>query len=109
MAQMLPMIQIVPDMNLALDPVSGVIGASLGGGVVLLSMDGVNEEVAKIQGAADELISSLDPYTSPVGAYPGRDGSYLTAGMLTNVVYGFLLASFIIFAALPLLMSWGVL
>ena len=109
MAQMLPMIQIVPDMNLALDPVSGVIGASLGGGVVLLSMDEVNEEVAKIQGAADELISSLDPYTSPVGAYPGRDGSYLTAGMLTNVVYGFLLASFIIFAALPLLMSWGVL
>lgn len=109
MAQMLPMIQIVPDMNLALDPVSGVIGASLGGGVVLLSMDEVNEEVAKIQGAADELISSLDPYTSPAGAYPGRDGSYLTAGMLTNVVYGFLLASFIIFAALPLLMSWGVL
>ena len=103
MAQMLPMIQIVPDMNLALDPVSGVIGASLGGGVILLSMDEVNEEVAKIQGAADELISSLDPYTSPVGAYPGRDGSYFTAGMLTNVVYGFLLASFIIFAALPLL------
>ena len=26
MAQMLPMIQIVPNMNLALDPVSGVIG-----------------------------------------------------------------------------------
>ena len=47
MAQMLPMIQIVPDMNLALDPVSGVIGASLGGGVILLSMDEVNEEVAK--------------------------------------------------------------
>jgi tetrahydromethanopterin S-methyltransferase subunit B len=109
MAQMLPMIQIVPEMNLALDPVSGVIGASLGGGVVLLSMDEVNEEVAKIQGAADELVSSLDPYTSPVGAYPGREGSYITAGMLTNAVYGFLLASFIIFAALPLLMSWGVL
>ena len=28
MAQMLPIIQIVPNMNLALDPVSGVIGAS---------------------------------------------------------------------------------
>ena len=37
MAQMLPMIQIVPNMNLALDPVSGVIGASLGEGVILLS------------------------------------------------------------------------
>ena len=42
MAQMLPMIQIVPNMNLALDPVSGVIGASLGEGVILLSMDEIN-------------------------------------------------------------------
>ena len=109
MAQMLPMVQIVPDMNLALDPVSGVIGASLGGGVVLLSMDEVNEEVAKIQGAADELVSSLDPYISPVGSYPGRDGSFVTAGLLTNIVYGFLLGSFIIFAALPLLQFLGVL
>ena len=65
MAQMLPMIQIVPNMNLALDPVSGVIGASLGEGVILLSMDEINNEVTKLQGAADELVSSLDPYTSP--------------------------------------------
>ena len=60
MAQMLPMIQIVPNMNLALDPVSGVIGASLGEGVILLSMDEINNEVTKLQGAADELVSSLD-------------------------------------------------
>ena len=77
MAQMLPMIQIVPNMNLALDPVSGVIGASLGEGVILLSMDEINNEVTKLQGAADELVSSLDPYTSPAGAYPGREGSYV--------------------------------
>ena len=46
---------------------------------------------------------------SPVGSYPGREGSYVTAGLLTNVVYGFLLATFIIFAALPLLQMLGVL
>ena len=109
MAQMLPMIQIIPDMNLALDPVTGIIGASLGSGVVLLSMDEVNEQVAKVELAADELMASLDPYTSPVGSYPGRDGSYITAGLLTNMVYGFLLASFIIFAALPILQLLGVL
>ena len=100
MAQMLPMIQIVPNMNLALDPVSGVI---------LLSMDEINNEVTKLQGAADELVSSLDPYTSPAGAYPGREGSYVTAGMLTNLVYGFVLAIIIIFAALPILIKLGVL
>ena len=98
MAQMLPMVQIIPDMNLAYDPVTGVIGASLGSGIVLLSMDEINEQVSKVELAADELMASLDPYTSPVGSYPGREGSYITAGLLTNIVYGFLLASFIIYA-----------
>ena len=109
MAQMLPMIQVVPEMNFALDPVTGVIGSSLGSGIVLLSMDDVGEGVAKVEAAADELMASLDPYTSPVGAYPGREGSYVTAGLLTNMVYGFLIAIFIIFAALPLLQLMGVL
>ena len=109
MAQMLPMVQIVPEMNYAYDPVSGVIGSSLGSGIVLLSMDDVNEQVAKVELAADELMASLDPYTSPVDSFPGREGSYVTAGLLTNMVYGFLLASFIIFAALPILQILGVL
>ena len=109
MAQMLPMVQIVPEMNFAYDPVTGIIGSSLGSGIVLLSMDEVEEQVAKVELAADELMASLDPYTSPVGSFPGRGGSYITAGLLTNVVYGFLLATFIIFAALPLLQIMGVL
>ena len=66
MAQMLPMVQIVPEMNFAYDPVTGIIGSSLGSGVVLLSMDEVEEQVAKVELAADELMASLDPYTSPV-------------------------------------------
>ena len=72
MAQMLPMVQIVPEMNFAYDPVTGVLGSSLGSGVVLLSMDEVEEQVAKVELAADELMASLDPYTSPVGSFPGR-------------------------------------
>ena len=109
MAQMLPMVQIVPEMNFAYDPVTGIIGSSLGSGVVLLTMDEVEEQVAKVELAADELMASLDPYTSPVDSYPGREGSYVTAGLLTNMVYGFLLATFIIFAALPILQVLGVL
>jgi len=109
MAQMLPMVQIVPEMNFAYDPVTGVLSSSLGSGIVLLSMDDVNEQVAKVELAADELMASLDPYTRPVGSFPGRDGSYITAGLLTNIVYGFLLATFIIFAALPILEVLGVL
>ena len=99
---MLPMVQVVPEMNYAYDPVTGIIGSSLGSGVVLLSMDEVGEEVAKVQAAADELMASLDPYTSPAGSYPGREGSYVTAGLLTNMVYGFLIAVFVIFAAISI-------
>ena len=99
---MLPMVQIVPEMNYAYDPVTGIIGSSLGSGVVLLSMDEVGEEVAKVQAAADEFMASLDPYTSPAGSYPGREGSYVTAGLLTNMVYGFLIAVFVIFAAISI-------
>ena len=102
MAQMLPMVQIVPEMNFAYDPVTGIIGSSLGSGVVLLAMDEVGEEVAKVEAAADELMASLDPYTSPAGSYPGREGSYVTAGLLTNMVYGFLIAIFVIFAAISI-------
>lgn len=109
MVEMLPVIQIAPEMNLALDPATGLIGASLGKGVVLLSMDDINVEVTKVEEAANELMESLNPNTSPIGAYAGREGSYVTAGLLTNIVYGFVLASLIIFAALPILIKLGVL
>lgn len=109
MVEMLPMIQVVPEMNLALDPASGILGASLGSGVVILSMDDVDEAVSKMELAADALVGSFDPYTSPVDSYPGRDGSFVTAGTITNAVYGFVLAVFIIFAALPILIGLGVL
>ena len=102
MAQMLPMVQIVPEMNFAYDPVTGMIGSSVGSGVVLLSMDEVAEAVDKVDAAADELMAALDPYTSPAGSYPGREGSFVTAGLLTNMVYGFLIAIFVIFAAISI-------
>lgn len=109
MVEMLPMVQIVPEMNLALDPATGMLGASLGSGVVILSMDEVDAAVTKMEESAEELMNSLDPYKSPASSYPGREGSYITAGLLTNGVYGFLLAVFVIFAALPILISLGVL
>ena len=99
---MLPMVQIVPEMNFAYDPVTGIIGSSLGSGVVLLSMDEVAEALDKVDAAADELMAALDPYTSPAGSYPGREGSFVTAGLLTNMVYGFLIAIFVIFAAISI-------
>ncbi|WP_295721324.1 tetrahydromethanopterin S-methyltransferase subunit B [uncultured Methanobrevibacter sp.] len=108
MADMLPFINIIPEMNLNLDPVSGILGAG-GSDLVILSMDEINAEIDKIDAAAEELVNSLDPSSSPIGAAPNREGTYISAGLLTNFVYGFLIAALIIFAIIPLLMKVGVL
>ena len=106
MVEMLPMVQIVPEMSLALDPASGVVGASLGAGVVILSMDEINEAVTKMEESAEELVNSFDPYTSPAGSYPGRAGAHVTAATITNSVYGFVLAVIILIAALPVVVQY---
>jgi tetrahydromethanopterin S-methyltransferase subunit B len=109
MVEMLPLIKIVPEYNLTLDPSTGSIGAALGREVIVLSMDEINNQIATLEEAADELVNSLDPTTTPVTAYPGREGAYVTQGIITNMAYGFLVGLLVLFAALPLLTSVGVL
>jgi tetrahydromethanopterin S-methyltransferase subunit B len=101
---MLPLVQIVPEYGLSLDPSTGKLGAAS-----LISMEEVNEAIATVETAADELVNSLDPTTVSVGTYPGREGVYLTAGLLTNTAYGFLLGLFILIPVLYILNSAGVL
>lgn len=86
--EMLPVIKVVPEMNLTLDPSTGLIGASLGRDVVLLSMDEINVELDKMEAAADDFMNSLDPYTVSVDSFSGREGTYVTAATLTNITYG---------------------
>ena len=109
MVEMLPMVQIVPELNLALNPATGELGASLGKGMVLLSMDEINQEIAKMEIAADELMNSLDPFTAPADSYPGREGAHAVSGTISNMAYGFALATLMLLAIMPLLVTWGVL
>ena len=98
--EMLPLVKVVPEMNLTIDPSTGVVGAALGGGAVLVSMDGVNQQLDELEVAVEDLYTALDPSTVSEGAYPGREGAYLTAGTLTNMVYGFLLGLVLLIALL---------
>lgn len=99
MAEMLPLIQIAPEMNLSLDPSTGSLGAALKG-AVLVSLDAVNEQLNELEVAVEDLYTALDPTTVSEGSYPGREGTYMTAGKLTNMVYGFLLGLIIMVALL---------
>jgi tetrahydromethanopterin S-methyltransferase subunit B len=103
MAEMLPLIQIAPESNLTLDPSTGILGAAMKG-AVLVSLDGVNEQLNELEMAVEDLYTSMDPTTVSAGAYPGREGVYLTAGKLTNIVYGFIIGLILLVALLPLLL-----
>jgi len=107
--EMLPLVKIVPEYSLTLDPSTGMIGAALGREVLVLSMDDIDNEITTLEVAADDLMNSLDPSTVSDGAYPRREGTYVTAGMFTNMAYGFLIGLFVLIAAIPLLVELGVL
>ena len=98
MAEMLPLIQIAPESNLTLDPSSGIVGAALGRDVVLVSLDTINEQLNELEIGVNDLYSSLDPHSIPANSYAGREGVYLEAGRLTNLVYGFIVGLILMFA-----------
>ena len=100
MVEMLPLVKIAPELNLTLDPSTGIIGASLGREVLILSMDTINEQITELEAAANDIYLALDPSSTSLGSYPGREGVYLTAGRLTNMVYGFILGLILLVALL---------
>jgi tetrahydromethanopterin S-methyltransferase subunit B len=97
MAAMLPLVQVVPEMNLTIDPSTGILGAAVGGAVIV-SLDTVNEQLNELEIAVEDLYTSLDPTSAPVNSFPGREGVYMNAGMLTNLVYGFILGMIVLVA-----------
>ena len=99
MVEMLPLIQIAPESNLTMDPATGMIGAALKG-AVLVSLDGVNKQLDELEVAVEDLYTALDPSTVGHDSFPGREGVYLQAGTLTNMVYGFILGLIVLVAIL---------
>ncbi len=59
MVEMLPLVKIAPELNLTLDPSTGIVGASLGREVLILSMDAINEQITELEAAANDI------YTGP--------------------------------------------
>jgi len=97
--EMLPLIKIAPEMNLSLDPSTGKLGAAIGGAVIV-SLDGVNQQLDVLEAAVEDLYTSLDPTSVPNNSFPGREGVYKEAGTLTNMVYGFILGMVVLLALL---------
>lgn len=97
--EMLPLVQVVPEMNLTIDPSTGIVGAAVGGAVIV-SMDGINEQLTELEAGVEDFYTSLDPTTVGANSFPGREGVYMQAGTLTNMVYGFIVGLVLLLALL---------
>lgn len=80
----LPLVQVVPEMSLTLNPSTGMLGAAF-------SLEDINKELDALEAAADDFMNSLDPTTVARGSFPGREGVYLTTTTITNIAYGFVI------------------
>ena len=75
MVEMLPLVKIAPELNLTLDPSTGIVGASLGREVLILSMDAINEQITELEAAANDLYTALRSIHNFCGFIPWKGRS----------------------------------
>ncbi|TDA36055.1 tetrahydromethanopterin S-methyltransferase subunit B [Candidatus Nezhaarchaeota archaeon WYZ-LMO8] len=88
---MLSTIIISPELNVILDAENKIVGEARTD-VAILDVSVLEKKIAELELLADELVNSLNPKTAPlISTRPRREGLYLKAGFLSNMVMGFLI------------------
>lgn len=82
---------ISPELDVILDAENKVVGEARTD-VAVLDVSPLEKKIAELELIADELVNSLNPKTAPlISSRPRREGLYLKAGFLSNMVIGFLI------------------
>jgi len=82
---------ISPELNVILDAENKIVGEARTD-VAILDVSVLEKKIAELELLADELVNSLNPKTAPlISTRPRREGLYLKAGFLSNMVMGFLI------------------
>lgn len=82
---------ISPELDVILDAENKVVGEARAD-VAVLDVSPLEKKIAELELLADELVNSLNPKTAPlISTRPRREGLYIKAGFLSNMVIGFLI------------------
>ncbi len=87
-------ILISPEFEIILDENYKLIGEARKD-IAILDLTPLTKRVEEISILADELVKSLDPNTSPLLSRSRREGVYSTAGILNNIVIGFVIGALV--------------
>ncbi len=82
-------IRVVPELHLILEPMSGIL-AKENEDVLEYSLDHVSTLVDELDKISEDMMNSLGPEKPLLSTFPGREKAAITAGVWTNIFYGFI-------------------
>lgn len=82
-------IRVVPELHLILEPMSGIL-AQENEDVLEYSLDHVSTLVDELDKISEDMMNSLGPEKPLLSSFPGREKAAITAGVWTNIFYGFI-------------------
>lgn len=82
-------VRVAPEFHLILDPMSGIL-AKEREDVIEYSLDQLATYVHELDKIADDMMNQLGPDRPLLASFPGREKASVTAGVWTNIFYGFI-------------------
>lgn len=98
-------IRVAPELHLILEPMSGIL-AKEKEDVLEYSLDHISTLVDELDKISDDMMNSLGPEKPLLSTFPGREKAAITAGVWTNIFYGFI-GGLILMFMLAVLMKIG--
>ncbi|VVB95525.1 Tetrahydromethanopterin S-methyltransferase subunit B [uncultured archaeon] len=95
-------VRVAPELHLIYNPATGII-AEEKEDVVEYSLDGINTQVDELDKIVTDMMNQLEPKSSLLNMFPGRENASYNAGIVTNVFYGAVIGFIIAFLLLILL------
>ncbi len=95
-------VRVAPELHLIYNPATGII-AEEKEDVVEYSLDGINTQVDELDKIVTDMMNQLEPKSSLLSMFPGRENASYNAGIVTNVFYGAVIGFIIAFLLLILL------
>ena len=100
-------IRVAPELHLILNPDTGVI-AEEKEDVVEYSLDGVNTQLDQLDIIVTDMMNQLEPKSSLLSMFPGRENASYNAGIVTNVFYGAVIGFIVSFLLLIMMKLGGI-
>lgn len=100
-------VRVAPEFHLILEPMSGIL-AEERDDVLEYSLDHISTLVDELDKIADDMMNSLGPDKPLLATFPGREKAAVTAGVWTNIFYGFIGGLFVMFLVAVMMKLGGI-